>query len=208
MTSLSRAFAALTPDGTLRLVTWERWRAQMLLPAHVRAYHTEAHIEAVLNSLRAWTNGGEMSRPLLAAAVYHDVVYDPVRKDNEAQSAAFCRTEMEAVGLLSAAEIAETVRLIELTAGHIAEPGDTDGTLLLDADLFVLGDTPENYAAYVRAIRTEYAHVSPADWRIGRAAVMGRFLERERIYQGTWDGHENREKQARLNIAGEIASLE
>ena len=190
----------------MRLVARTRWRQQMQMPrAAVRAYHTEAHIEAVLGSLWAWPEAVPLS--LLAAAVYHDVVYDPTRKDNEAQSAQFCRAELEGGGYLGQAEINEAVRLIELTAGHVVEASDTNGILLCDADLFILGDTPENYAAYVQAIRTEYAHVSDADWRTGRAGVMRRFLERERIYQGRWDGHEAREAQARVNIAGEVASL-
>lgn len=207
MTTIERAFAIITPNENERRAAYERLRDQMQKPAP-RAYHNETHVAAVLDCLFTWSDGLPPSVPLLAAALYHDAIYDPASRDNESLSATFCRDELVRLGV-GEANISEAARLIELTAGHIAQKngGDTDDFLLLDADLFTLGDTPENYAAYVRAIRTEYAHVPDTAWRKGRAGVMRTFAARERLYGGLWEGREEREKQARANIAGEIASL-
>ena len=46
-----------------------------------------------------------------------------------------------------------------------------DTAVLLDADLAVLGSEPASYQAYVAGVRSEYAHVSPDDWRTGRTRV-------------------------------------
>ncbi len=210
MDFVDRAFAQIAPNIEARGAAYARWAAQMDLP-QPRPYHNGSHINATLDHLWAWgasESSGEPSMALLAAALYHDVLYDATRKDNETESARFCQTELEAVGGLSVATINEAARLIELTAGHVAAPDDADGILLLDADLYILGDTPENYTAYVRAVRTEYAHVSDEAWRKGRPAVMRTFLERPRIYHGNWAGRDARETQARANIAREIADLE
>ena len=206
MDEISRAFAALTPNeagqtsGRLRLL------AQMELPAP-RPYHNAVHIAHVLHCLFAWSDA-KPAAALLAAALYHDAVYDAARKDNEAQSAAFCRAELRTLGLCEP-DINEAVRLIEATVKHDTPAAQTKGeVLLLDADLFVFGGTPADYANYVRAVRAEYAHVSDADWQTGRPAVLRRFLQREKIYGGDWDGCAAREKAARENIAGEVSRLE
>ena len=207
---VDRAFARIAPNIEARGAAHARWAVQMALP-QPRPYHNAAHINAVLDRIWAWSasrSSGEPSTALLAAALYHDVIYEATRKDNEAESARFCQRELEAIGGLSEVEINEAARLIELTAGHVADANDMDGILLLDADLYILGDTPENYDAYVSAVRTEYAHVSGDAWRKGRPAVMRTFLERPRIYHGNWAGRDEREKQARANIAREIADLE
>ena len=205
MDRIARAFAALMPDEAAQNSARARWQKQMHLPAP-RAYHNEAHISSVLDSIFEWSDG-QPSPVLLAAALYHDVIYDARRKDNETRSAAFCHAELQTGGF-GPAETSEAVRLIEATTAHNTQAAQTrDEVLLLDADLLVLSGSPAEYADYVRAVRTEYAHVSDADWQAGRPKVLRRFLERQRIYGGSWDGREAREMRARKNIAGEIASL-
>ncbi len=170
-----------------------------------RPYHNAAHIEAVLDRVYVWT-GGEPPAALVAAALYHDAIYDPTRHDNEAESAALCLLELASLGVPGS--IAErAAALIAVTARHEPDGADADALALCDADLWILGSDPTMYSAYVAAIRAEYAHVSEDAWRTGRARVLEHFLERERIYHGGFYGADAREAQARANLANEVASL-
>lgn len=198
---LQAAFARLSPQSADVLL--DRLRERMQTPP--RFYHTMAHIEAVAACVREWM-GGEPSAPLLAAALYHDAVYDARRTDNEARSAVFCRAELTQAGL-NAGDFAEAERLILATAHHSPAPETADETLLLDADLFVLGASPDDYAAYVRGVRAEYAHVSDAAWFAGRGRVLTAFLSRPRIFIGDWQGVGEREVSAHRNLQTEHDSL-
>lgn len=174
-----------------------------------RAYHAWPHIAAMLAGLDE-----VREEPAFAAArfdeietaiFFHDAVYDARRDDNEALSAELfqtCAGERAAMGPEGVRRVAA---MILATAKHLPAP-DISTRLLLDLDLAVLGSAPEKYASYAGAVRKEFAFVPDAAWRTGRAAVMDRFLARERLYQ-TDCFHARHERQARVNIAGEIDRL-
>ena len=171
-----------------------------------RRYHTMAHIDDCLAQVAASTDLTRNERELLDTAIwFHDAIYDPARADNEAESARLARERLAAEGT-PASFTDEIERLILLTAGHSVEPGDRLGARLVSIDLSILGARPERYDAYARAIREEYAHVPEPAWRVGRAAVMGRFLESPRLFADPlWA--ERYEIQARANLRREIAEL-
>ena len=171
-----------------------------------RRYHTMAHIDDCLAQVAASTDLTRNERELLDTAIwFHDAIYDPARADNEAESARLARERLAAEGT-PASFTDEVERLILLTAGHSVEPGDRLGARLVSIDLSILGAQPERYHAYARAIREEYAHVPEPAWRVGRAAVMGRFLESPRLFADPlWA--ERYETQARANLRREIAQL-
>lgn len=200
-------------ESACRAVWGEAWEAAdtniaLLMSSSQRAYHTLHHVAEVLRLITAW----EPTPPpaLLAAALYHDAVYDPRNgAENEKQSADLCRSACQSV--LSEEETAEAERLILLTITHNPTPDDRNGILLTCADLWVLGGTPNDYATYAQAIRQEYAHVPDDAWRTGRARVLRTFLEREHIYPAsshTPAGTDTREAAARHNLQSEIATLE
>ena len=171
-----------------------------------RRYHTMTHIEDCLRQVEASTDLTTDQHGLLEAAIwFHDAIYDPTRNDNEARSARLARDRLTADGA-PAAFIDEVERLILLTAGHSVGPDDPLGARLVSIDLSILGAEPERYDAYARAIREEYAHVPEPAWRMGRAAVMGRFLGSPRIYaDAVWA--DRYEARARENIRREIDAL-
>ena len=88
---------------------------------------------------------------------------------------------------------------------HETAVADSDGHILLDADLAVLAAEPSRYDAYAQAIRREYAHIPAEAYRQGRTAVLARLLAREQLYflsaHGAW------ETSARLNLRREMARL-
>ncbi len=170
-----------------------------------RAYHTLAHVAAVLTTLDTLRDAAQDWPALQLAAWYHDVVYDPRHADNEAQSAAVATRTLTGLGL-PAALITHVAALIEQTQTHDPTPGDPDAPLLLDADLAILGAAPADYAAYAAAIRQEYAWVPDDPYRAGRIAVLQHFLGRPRIYH-TARLCATHEAPARRNLTTEIAAL-
>lgn len=189
----------LTPAESLTLLALpaaltDGWRAQLAEPH--RRYHDERHIAAMLSHIPA----GQASRELIAAIWLHDVIYDPHAADNEERSAEQARRDLAGSGIDAEAVAA----LILATKHHRAATGEE--RLLVDLDLGVLGVPPDAYERYAADIRAEYAHVPEEAYRMGRAQVLRRFLDRPAIYATA--GFARLEERARANLSGEIADLE
>jgi len=166
-----------------------------------RRYHGIGHLSAVLLFVDEYATHADDPDAVRLAAWYHDAIYDPRASDNEEGSAVLAETELAAIGQ-PRDRIEEVARLVRLTTGHDPAAGDRNGELLNDADLLVLSSPREAYVAYVNAIREEYAHVSDADFRAGREAVLGALLEFPRLYRlGSLAPLED---AARRNITAEL----
>ena len=164
-----------------------------------RHYHHLGHIAGSLTELDLHAPGDVF---IEGAIWFHDVIYDPTRRDNETASIAwFLEETREWIHPDSSAGIS---RLIEATDFRIAAGGSPGIDLMIDIDLAILSAAPEDYDAYTRAIRFEYAHVPEEDFRIGRAKVMAHFLARP-IYRT--NGFLSREDRARRNIQRELEKL-
>lgn len=171
-----------------------------------RRYHDLTHIAACLEELSALDGVSDAERLRLALAIWwHDVVYDPTRSDNEAQSANRAEQELSALGA-PPEDVCEVARLIHLTVGHRTEPDDRLGALMVSIDLSILGREPAVYDAYAQAIREEYAHVPEAFFRAGRAAVLRKMLESAPLFPDL-AFRERFEAAARANLAREIEAL-
>lgn len=198
--ALARRWHELWPDQPrLGEVLAHRWAEPH------RHYHGPQHLLDVLERLDRLADGGErVSSEVTLAAWFHDVVHDGATPQDEEASAA---AATELLGRhLPVREVAEVARLVRLTAGHDPEARDHAGQVLCDADLGVLGGPPEDYATYVALVRAEYRHVPEADFREGRAAVLGRLLERPRLFS-TATGRALWEEPARRNLRREIREL-
>jgi predicted metal-dependent HD superfamily phosphohydrolase len=170
-----------------------------------RRYHTLRHIARVLEVIDRLCDRAQDPVSLRLAAWYHDAVYDSRAKDNEERSADLARAVLPTLGV--PANVTDGVAaLILLTKTHEAPAEDRDALILLDADLAILGAGEQDYAAYSRAIRQEYAWVREEEYRAGRRHVLQRFLRRARIFQ-TEPMYAAHEAQARQNLQREIASL-
>jgi predicted metal-dependent HD superfamily phosphohydrolase len=170
-----------------------------------RYYHTLPHIRHVLQVVDSLGHKIENGTAVRLAAWYHDIIYDSTAKDNEEKSAELAGQRLKEIRL-PAEIIAETTRLILLTRQHTTPDNDANGRVLLDADLAILGASREQYQAYARAIRQEYAWVEDEAYRQGRKKVLESFLTRPRLYC-TSELFEALEGPARRNIAAEIATL-
>ncbi len=170
-----------------------------------RVYHDASHIADVL----AWFDrvfedvGWRDPASVYVAIVFHDAIYVPGAKDNEARSADWLRRSALPCDLPRAAE------LVELTARHGA-PGhelaslDADAALFLDCDMAILGAAPAAFDAYDAAIAREY-HAIPADaFRAGRRAFLAGVLALPRIFLSDYF-HATLDRLARANLARVLA---
>lgn len=170
-----------------------------------RRYHGLRHVTWVVRHVKdlARTEPVADLDTVVAAAFFHDAVYDPRATDNEHESACLAERVLRDLGW-TPARAAQVARLVRVTADHHA--GDHDAAVLVDADLAVLGSEPAAYQAYVNGVRVEYGHADDRTWRNGRAAVLRRFLAAPSIY-ATDTARSRWESRARANLVAELASL-
>lgn len=171
-----------------------------------RRYHGVRHVTWVVRHVQdlAGFEPVDDLGSVVAAGFYHDGIYDARATDNEARSARWAERALPELGWSDD----RTVRvgdLVRLTATHDPAPG-SDGAVLVDADLAVLGADPAAYAAYVTGVRAEYGHVADDAWRAGRTAVLRTFLDRPSVFC-TATGRDRWEARARANLTAELAAL-
>ena len=171
-----------------------------------RRYHRIEHVEAVLghiDELATHESIDDLS-VVVAAALYHDAIYESQHPANERASARLARRDLMALGWdTSRATLVGT--MIEGTKTHV-DPPDTGTAVLFDADLAILGANDVEYQRYASKIRDEYGHLDNAEWTAGRTSVLTAFLERQTIY-ATATGRAQWEEAARVNITAELAEL-
>jgi predicted metal-dependent HD superfamily phosphohydrolase len=199
---LARRWGALAPSAN---AGFEQILARYAEPA--RRYHTIDHVAAVLATIEelAATEPVDDLAAVQLAGWLHDVVYDPTRPDNEAESARYARRSLSMIRVPTAI-VDETARLIELTAGHEVGPDDRNGRVLVDADLSILGAPPDVYDRYAADIRAEYAHVDDGSFRAGRRRILEQFAERPQLFH-TATARARFEEPARANLARELVRL-
>jgi predicted metal-dependent HD superfamily phosphohydrolase len=168
-----------------------------------RAYHTGTHIHEVLHWYdTVWDEvGWREPVEVYLAIVFHDVIYDPTRTDNEQRSADLARQ--------LAGASTRTAELIVLTASHgKLDPAtvDHDAAHFLDADTAILGASAAVFDDYDAAIAVEYQHVPPPAYRAGRRAFLASMLARPRIFFSELF-HARLDRSARDNLARAIARL-
>jgi len=205
-----------SPDGRLR-ASWIRFvsadtelfdRIVVRHRERHRHYHRLEHVDSVVGHLEALVAdeglGVHDHGLTVAAAMYHDAIYEPRSAANERASARLARKDLASMGW-SPQRIEAVATMIEGTSDHLT-PADAATAVLFDADLAVLGSDSHTYEGYRAAVRREYHHVPDNDWVSGRADVLRAFLDRAAIY-ATDSGHDHWEQAARHNLTDELESL-
>jgi predicted metal-dependent HD superfamily phosphohydrolase len=168
-----------------------------------RHYHTLTHLDACFRELDETRHLAMRPGEVELALWFHDAIYRSWRRDNEQRSAELAARTLRAASI----ESVERIRQMVLATMHRDEAFAGDTALVVDIDLSILGQSPEIYAQFERAIRREYWWVTRARYVAGRGAVLKRFLARAAIYQHD-HFHEKYEAQARANITAALAQLE
>jgi predicted metal-dependent HD superfamily phosphohydrolase len=166
-----------------------------------RHYHTMRHLKECFACFDAIPTHPSKTVAVELALWFHDAVYDPTQKDNEAKSAKRAEAVLSRAGAM---DVAPKVCELVLATRHDRTPDSDEACLLVDVDLSILGAAPSRFEEYERQVRAEYAWVSEADFARARAKLLTRFLERPRIYQTAFIA-ERLETQARKNLESAIA---
>jgi predicted metal-dependent HD superfamily phosphohydrolase len=163
-----------------------------------RRYHDLRHIADMLCKGEALALSDEQ----VMAVWFHDAVYVPGSKTNEADSAKLAVEKLTAAGWDSArVEVVEQIVLD--TCGHL--PSIKESEKVLDLDLSTLGGSWESYERNGRNIREEFAGVSDKDWNEGRGAWLEGMISRERLFWTPWG--EPLETEARANLQRDLDLL-
>lgn len=175
-----------------------------------RAYHNFDHVQAVLRHYLeiAVAPGWRQPREVYLAICYHDAIYLPGRKDNEARSAELARSEIARHLPTASIDVERVVELINLTARHgkIERPAvDPEAAMFLDADMAIVGAAPEAFDRYDAAVAEEYGAVVPTFlYRMKRKQFLRELLASPRIFISDY-GHARWDAPARRNLQRALA---
>ncbi|WP_415582481.1 hypothetical protein [Flavobacterium longum] len=172
--------------------------------ARQRHYHNLSHLEAMRGELVSVTEELSYAEAVWFALYYHDLVYNVGASDNEEKSATLAQQRLATLGA-DHTFTDRVARHIIATKKHEWSP-DQDTNFLVDADLSILGVSPERYRAYTQQIRKEYAVYPDFLYHPGRRKVLRHFLDLPTIYK-TEIFRNRYEAQARKNLAWELTQL-
>lgn len=180
----------------------------LLLDAYAekqRHYHDSSHIENMLRLSETYAQQLKQHDVVALAILYHDIIYDPLKSDNEERSADRAVDDLTGQKLPQET-IREVKRFILATKKHEEPAGENDLCFFLDFDLSALGASWEVYAAYAANIRKEYSIYPDLVYKPGRKKVLKHFLEMPFIYK-TETFRDQFDAQARLNLERELNEL-
>ncbi|UOQ53439.1 HD domain-containing protein [Hymenobacter cellulosivorans] len=173
-----------------------------------RHYHSLTHIRKLLETAEQHKALLHDPEVVQLAIWFHDVVYSPMRDDNEARSAVLAQ-EFLAKTTLPIERRQRVSFLIERTKDHTQpQPAaDTDLHLFLDADLQILGAAEADYWQYARQVRQEYRLVPDILYRRGRKQVLEKLLGAPVLFQ-TPLFRDKLDAAARRNLQAELRQWE
>ncbi|MBD8346447.1 hypothetical protein [Dysgonomonas sp. HGC4] len=169
-----------------------------------RYYHNLNHLEAIIRELSDVKDSIPHWDTAMFSVFYHDIVYNALRSDNEAQSADKAQFRLHEIGFPKD-QTTQCVLQILATKGH--NPGDDITTqLFIDADLAILGKPTQAYTEYSENLRKEFFIYTDKEYKAGRKKILKHFLAMDRIFK-TEHFYNKYEKQARKNIESELSLL-
>lgn len=172
-----------------------------------RFYHNLNHIGFVFSLFE--DNIQQITLPAVVgfAILYHDIVYDTYRNDNEQQSAAVA--EMHLGHLKVNKSVIDQVKMFILaTKDHQineAYPAKNDLSLFLDFGMAVLGEEPEVYKLYSQKIRQEFNKYSDEIYKEGRKQALAKMLDADLFQTALF--RDKFDERARKNMRNELGAL-
>jgi predicted metal-dependent HD superfamily phosphohydrolase len=173
--------------------------------AEERRYHDVEHLADCLHELDGARVAPELRDVAELAVWYHDAIYQPLARDNEARSAALLDEDAARLGipreraLVAAGCVCATAHL----AG--AAPREPAADLVIDADLSILGRDALRFMEFEYAVAEEYAAVSRTRFIVGRGRFLDGLLASPSIFRS--EGFRALyEARARANIAALLDS--
>jgi predicted metal-dependent HD superfamily phosphohydrolase len=169
-----------------------------------RHYHNLAHLEHLLKQLEPVRAKLQNRDTILFSLFYHDIIYNPLKSDNEEQSALLAEKRMKQLEVPTDMVEACKTQIMATKSHQSAADKDTD--YFTDADLSILGQDWESYTTYYKNVRKEYAIYPTMIYNPGRRKVLQHFLNMDRIFKTDFFYHKF-ETQAKENLQKELALL-
>jgi predicted metal-dependent HD superfamily phosphohydrolase len=163
-----------------------------------RRYHDMRHIADMLCKGQALN----LSEEQVMAVWFHDAIYVPGSKTNEADSAKLAVERLTGLGW-NASRVKIVEQIVLDTCGHV--PSIEESRKVIDLDLSTLGGTWESYSRNGKNIRDELAQISDAEWNVGRGAWLESLLKRKRLFWTDWGAP--LEREAFANLQRDLAEL-
>ena len=155
-----------------------------------RAYHGPAHLADLLAQINRHVELGTHRVPspgifdtelstrereiLTLAAIFHDIIYNPRRADNEAQSADLF---LNSVAMdKDNADIQEIATIIRDTKDHV--PSTHLSTIFSHMDMDVVRRPYEELLKWEAGIHHEYKHVPSIAYVVVRARFLGQMIKK------------------------------
>jgi predicted metal-dependent HD superfamily phosphohydrolase len=204
---LEKEFRALvaryTTDPELTTALWKEIKT--VYEEDHRQFHNLYHLEQIITALFPVKSQVEDWDTLLFAVFYHDFVYDVVQyvTDNNNEDKSADKAEEVLKKLNYPAEKIERCRQHILATKKHELSSDADTNFLTDADLSILGQTPDEYEAYQKNIRKEYFIYPDPIYHAGRQKVLRQFLHMKRLYK-TDAFYQQYEELAKENLQREL----
>lgn len=169
-----------------------------------RFYHNLDHLQHLIASLKEVKDQIRDWDTVLFSVFYHDIIYNPIKKDNEEQSALLAIKRLTVLGVDK--EMTNKCREQILATKSHSLSGNADVNIFTDADLGILGSDWETYLAYTGKIRKEYKVYPDIIYRPGRRKILQHFISMQRIYK-TDHFFERLENKAKENLEKELELL-
>lgn len=176
-----------------------------------RKYHNLDHIESILNKIPLFVEAYKLNEShvlcLEILAWYHDVVYLPGWKMNEAKSSMIYGDDKKWLPVVTGgSRIIDTIVKTGSYEGHAThtDPPTFIAAIFFDLDLADMGT--DSYVENSFKIREEFGEFSDLQWLAGRQKFLSDFLSRPFVYH-TSLGYKLWEEKARRNMENELHFL-
>jgi predicted metal-dependent HD superfamily phosphohydrolase len=176
--------------------------------AKERYYHNIDHIARLFGLLEKHLDLVTQPAVVAFAIIYHDLVYNTSHADNEEQSAARAKEQLQLLNVKG--HVVENVQQFILATKTHKISDDyllkDDLALFLDFDLSILGSELEVYEAYRQNIRQEFIQYREPVYKTGRTEALKKLLTKPYLFN-TEIFRTAYEQQARMNLEHELSLL-
>lgn len=168
-----------------------------------RHYHTINHVNHCLGQARLMAGLLPDVAALNLAIWFHDCVYDPMGRDNEARSAELFR---ELAAPVMASPLVDDVERLVLVTRAGQAPRQADESYMVDIDLSSFGLPWEAFLADSLDVRAERPHLTDGQYAVQQSRFLNSLLQRDAVF-ATDFFRERYEDVARANISRYLESI-
>jgi len=176
-----------------------------------RAYHTLEHVRWGLRRIDEIVRAEDLEQRIDVQAArwamwFHDSVmtFGEGSDEDEERSARYAYQEAKQAGLPTS--FANKVLALVLSTSHLADKLTLIESVLVDADLSMLGAGENDFSIYEERVRQEWGQFDDGAFAAGRIAVLRRFLKKRRIFTTDY-GRDKWEARAQNNLRRSIEKL-